>query len=46
VITITMAKRNLRGKTMELEPSVSQGQVVWHCTSIDIPHKYLPRQCR
>ena len=46
VITITFAKRNLQGKSLILEPSVSQGRVVWHCRGIGFRQKIMPRECR
>jgi Tfp pilus assembly protein PilE len=46
-ISITMASDPIAGQSFQLMPSVdANDQIIWKCMSVDIPEKYLPRQCR
>jgi hypothetical protein len=47
IITVTMSKSPLEGKSLLMFPSLgSNGEIKWACRSEDILPKYLPAQCR
>ena len=46
IVSITMATAPIEGKELLLVPSLdTNNQITWKCMSLEIPDKYLPRQC-
>jgi len=47
VISITMAKSMLTGKSLNMIPTLQAGgEMVWVCRSKDIPPRHLPKACQ
>lgn len=46
VITVLMAEGSIKDKSLLWIPSIENEQIVWVCTSYDIPQRYLPSQCK
>lgn len=47
VITITMANAPVADKSLLLVPVLDDNkQIIWRCTSEDIPERYLPLRCK
>jgi pilin len=47
VIRIELAFAPVTGNAVLLVPSLNeQKQIVWKCTSQDVPQKFLPQSCR
>jgi uncharacterized RDD family membrane protein YckC/type II secretory pathway pseudopilin PulG len=45
-LTVTLGFPPLRGQSLVLTPTVSDGKVSWQCSGGELKPQYLPRRCR